>query len=363
MDTVQRDNFFMQKALALAEKARGFTSPNPMVGAVIVKNGTVIADGYHHGSGLAHAEIEAMRKVPVEALRGATLYVNLEPCCHYGKTPPCVDEIIRCRFKRVVIAVKDPNPLVAGRSIKKMQRAGIKVTLGVAQTEARRLNEVFFKNMCKGLPFVATKVAQSLDGKIATAFGESQWITSEASRRKAKHLRDSYDCVLVGVNTVIQDDPGLKGLKKIPFKVIIDPRLQLPPRCRLLQENPEKVIVFTSSEMSASTKCKAFASSVDVCYMPAKKAHIAVNEILHKLFEKGITSVFVEGGSDTLGRFFDAKCVDKVYFFIAPKIIGGKKSLSAIGGKGVKKLKEAFVLKDITIHRYAKDFLIEAYAA
>lgn len=351
----------MRKALCLAEKGRGFTSPNPMVGAVIVKNDAIIASGYHHRSGQAHAEIEAIRNIPASRLQGATIYVNLEPCCHYGKTPPCVDEIIKRRFKRVVIAVKDPNPLVDGRSIKKLKRAGINVTVGIARNEAMRLNEVFFKNMRTGLPFVVAKIGQSLDGKIATAAKESQWITSEVSRYQAKRLRDNCDCVLVGINTVIQDNPGLNGIKKVPYKAVIDPRFCLPRHCRILRESPEKIILFTSSKMASSSRRKAFASAINVCYMPETGGHIAVNEILRKLFARGIMSVLVEGGSDTLGRFFDARCVDKVYFFIAPKVIGGQKSLSAIGGNGIKTLKEAFVLKDVAVHRYAEDFLIEGY--
>jgi len=351
----------MQKTFALAEKGRGRTSPNPIVGAVVVKNNTVIASGYHRRCGQAHAEIEALRKVPPAAVRGACLYVNLEPCSHYGRTPPCVDEIIKHRFRRVVIAVKDPNPRVAGRAIRKLRKAGIAVSVGLAQKEAIRLNEVFFKNMRKKLPFVAVKIAQSMDGRIATVSKESKWITSPASRYQAKCLRDIYDCVLVGVNTAIQDDPRLNGIKKIPYKAIIDPQLRLSPHCRLLRKNPEKVILFTSSQMAVRLRRKGFPSSMDICCLRRHQGNISVKEIMRELFKRGVMSVFVEGGSETIGRFFDACCVDKVYFFIAPKVIGGRTSLPAVGGEGIKKLSRAWMIKDVILRRQAEDFLISGY--
>ena len=352
---LKRDNYFLEKTLELAKRAQGYTSPNPMVGAVIVKNNREISCGFHKKSGLPHAEIEAIKNAK-GALHGATLYVNLEPCCHFGKTPPCVDEIIKRGIKRVVIATKDPNPVVSGKSIEKLKKAGIKVSANLLASKAARLNEVFFKNMEEKRPFVVIKLAQSLDGKIAAANGNSKWITSEKSRKFAKGLRDKYDCVLVGINTVIKDNPHLNGLKKIPYKAVIDPRLRILPRSYLLKNNPEKLIIFASLK----AKGKSIPKQSKVFFLKEKKGKLSIKEILSILYKLGIMSLFVEGGSQTAANFFDEKLVDKIHIFIAPKILGGKNALTSIGGRGLL-LKNCPQVREMRIEKIQQDTLITGY--
>ncbi|UCD15654.1 MAG: bifunctional diaminohydroxyphosphoribosylaminopyrimidine deaminase/5-amino-6-(5-phosphoribosylamino)uracil reductase RibD [Candidatus Omnitrophota bacterium] len=353
---MQRDIYFMQKAIRLAEGAEGFTSPNPLVGAVIVKNNKVIGSGYHRRCGLPHAEIEAMRKTK-QPLRGSQLFVNLEPCCHFGRTPPCVDEIIKAGITQVVIATIDPNPQVNGKSIKKLKAAGVKIKVGVCEAQARQLNEVFFTNIKKKRPFVVVKTAQSLDGKIATKGGLSKWISSEQSRVFAKSLRDRYDAVLVGINTVIKDNPTLNGLKKMPYKVVIDPQLRIPLNSNLIKNNNGKLIVVTSYKNRGRKK----ASLANVVFVKEKNGKIFLKEALKKLYELGIMSVFVEGGSVTEGRFFDGKLVDKIYFFVSPKIIGGRSALTSVGGEGFLSPHKCPHIKNISIKQLEQDIFITGY--
>lgn len=353
---MKQDVYFLKKTLDLAKKAEGFTSPNPLVGAVIVKNNKIVSFGYHKKAGKAHAEIEAFRKAKGK-LNGATLYVNLEPCCHFGKTPPCVDKIIKSGIKRVVTATKDPNPLVSGDSIRRMRKSGISVSIGLLEKEAVRLNEVFFENMKKKMPFVVAKTAQSLDGKIATANGLSKWITNRNSRLFAKRLRDKYDSILVGVNTVIKDNPHLDGIKKVPYKVVIDPGLRIPLNSYLIKSSPEKLIIFAS----CSAKNKTVAKNTNVYFLKEKNGKLPLKELLSTLYRRGITSVFIEGGSETIGNFFDEKLVDKIYFFIAPKIIGGRKALTSIGAQGFLSLNCCPSIENMSIERIGTDILITGY--
>jgi len=350
------DAYFLRQTFVLADKARGFTSPNPLVGAVIVKGRRVIARGWHKKCGGPHAEIEAFRNCR-QSCRGATLYLNLEPCCHFGRTPPCVDEVIKQGIKRVVVAMIDPDPRVNGKSLRKLRQAGIKVTCGVLRDEAQKLNEVFVFNVKHKQPFVAAKIAQTLDGKIASSAKISRWITSAPSREAAKKLRDKYDCVLVGVNTVVVDDPGLDGIEKIPFKVIIDPHLRIPRTCRLMKKYADKLIIFTS----AKTKVKHIPRSVQVIGLPESKGALPVKAILKGLYALGMMSVFVEGGSDTLGRFFDAGLVNKMHFFIAPKILGGRQALTSLGGRGFVSPDFCPRLSDTRVERVGADILITGY--
>ncbi|MDD4294441.1 MAG: bifunctional diaminohydroxyphosphoribosylaminopyrimidine deaminase/5-amino-6-(5-phosphoribosylamino)uracil reductase RibD [Candidatus Omnitrophica bacterium] len=356
MTKANQDIEYMHLALGLAAKAKGKTLPNPLVGAVIVKNNKVIGTGYHKKAGSAHAEIEAITHC-TDSVKNSCLYVTLEPCAHYGRTPPCVDAIIANGIKRVVIGCKDPNPKVNGRSICKMRSAGIEVVTGVLKTEAAKLNEVFFKNIKKYLPFVAGKIAQSIDGKSATYINDSKWITAIKARQYARSLRDEYGAVLVGINTVMADDPSLKGLKTVPYKIIIDKDLKINPGVKLLNEFPDKVILFTAK--TRSSKIKNIPEQVKIVEL--KEHDIATNTeyILKKLFALGIYSVFIEGGSKTLGAFFDAGMVDKAYFFIAPKIIGGQNALPSIGGLGKSKITEALRLKNIALKHFGDDLLIE----
>lgn len=348
---MRKDIYFLEKTLELARNAEGHTSPNPMVGAVIVKNNKEISYGFHKKSGSPHAEIEAINNAKVN-IKGATLYVSLEPCCHFGRTPPCVDKIIESGIKRVVIASLDPNPIVHGKSVSKLRKAGIKVSVGFFSKEARRLNEVFFKNMETKRPFVVVKLAQSLDGKITDGSGESKWITGARARKFARKLRDKYDCVLAGVNTVIKDNPRLDGVKKIPYKVIIDPQLRIPKDAYLLKNDSQKLIIF------ASTKAKKKSlKNTKVFFIKEKKGKLPVKEILSTLNQHGIMSVFVEGGSRTAANFFEEKLVDKVHFFIAPIILGGKSALTSIGGQGLS-LRDCPEVRELRIEKIGQDMLI-----
>ena len=356
MKSAKEDIYFLKQAITLARKAEGFTSPNPLVGALIVKNNKVISCGYHKKAGLAHAEIAAILKAK-QNLKGASLYINLEPCCHFGKTPPCVDEIIKQGIKRVIISTLDPNPKVCGKSIKKLKQAGIEVSVGKCKEEAKKVNEVFFKNMKENRPFVAAKVAQTIDGKIATCAGISKWITTESSRKFAKSLRDKYDSVLVGINTVLKDNPKLNGLRKIPYKVIIDPHLRIDKKSFIVRNHPEKLIIFTFKKAKPE---KAF-KDARIFAIDKKKGKLDLRAMLKILFNLGITSCFVEGGSQTLGNFLDEKLIDKMHFFISPKIVGGANALTSIGAKGYKTLDDSPYLKEIEIKRIGLDIFITGY--
>jgi diaminohydroxyphosphoribosylaminopyrimidine deaminase/5-amino-6-(5-phosphoribosylamino)uracil reductase len=359
MQQREQDVYFLRRTFLLAKKAEGFTSPNPLVGAVIVKNGKIIGEGYHKRAGLPHAEIEAISSAGKKNIKGSILYVNLEPCCHFGRTPPCVDEIIKKGIKKIVIATPDPNPLVNGKSLKKLKKSGLTVKVGLLNKEAESLNEIFFKNMSTKMPFVVVKVAESLDGKIATKKGISKWITASKSRSFAKGLRDKYDCVLVGINTVLKDDPGLCGLRKIPFRAVVDPQLRIPLDSRLMQENREKLIIFSSPK--AKKRLKLIPSDIKVFFIKEKKGFLPLKKILKILYRLGIMSVFVEGGSQTLGRFFDERLIDKIYFFISPKIIGGRAALSAVGGEGFWSPNFCAQIRNIEVKKLGEDILVSGY--
>ncbi len=353
----KKDIYFMRKAINLAKQGEGETSPNPLVGAVVVKNQKILAKGFHQRYGMAHAEINALEKAGSLAC-GATLYVNLEPCCHYGKTPPCLDRIIKAGIKRVVIAIKDPNPQVCGKSIRKLRSHSVKVSLGICKEEALELNKVFFKNMKQRLPFVAAKAAQSLDGKIATSAGQSKWITTKQARNFSYKLRDKYDAILIGAETLRKDNPKLNGLKKIPYKVIISSSLDLPENSYLFKNFPGNTVIFTDKKSGKNNKLP---KQIKIIPLKMTKKGLSLKQILKKLYSFGIMSVFVEGGSETLGRFFKQKLIDKAYFFLAPKILGGKKALTSVGFEGFRKINEALEIDNITINKIGKDILISGY--
>jgi diaminohydroxyphosphoribosylaminopyrimidine deaminase/5-amino-6-(5-phosphoribosylamino)uracil reductase len=353
----ERDIYFMQKAIRLARKGAGSVSPNPLVGAVVVKNNKIISEGFHRKAGLAHGEAEALDKAGLYAQK-ATLYVNLEPCCYFGRTPPCLDKIIKAGIKRVVIATKDPNPKVDGRSIRKLRDHKIEVTNGVCREEAKKINEVFFKNMKERLPFVVAKTAQTLDGKIATSLGQSKWITTDKSRKFSRKLRDRYDAVLIGAKTLREDNPKLNGLKKKPYKVIISSSLDLPKNSYILKNFADKTIIFTLSKLKTKGDLP---DPVKIFTLKKIKKGISLKQVLKKLYSYGIMSVFVEGGSYTLGRFFEEKMVDKVYFFIAPKICGGKNSITSVGATGVKKIEKCLRIQRLKIKKIGEDILIRGY--
>ena len=356
----------MQRAIELAAVALGRTSPNPVVGAVIVKNGQVIGEGYHKKAGTPHAEVHALNAAGEEAA-GATLYVTLEPCSHFGKTPPCADAVIKAGIKRVVISAADPNPLVAGNGIRKLKEAGIEVEIGVLQKEACHLNEAFIKYIQTGIPFVSLKTAMSLDGKIASYSGDSKWITGETARHHVHQLRNTYDAILVGIGTVLKDDPQLNTRLDIndtrdPVRIIIDSNLDLPIDSNIARSaNKQRTIVFCTTKADMQRRTKLEDLNIEIINVHSETDFIPLEEVLKILGEKGLCSLLVESGGEINSYFIEHRLVDKVYWFIAPKIIGGRHAPSPIGGQGIEFMKEAVELTSMEIQKFAEDILITGY--
>ncbi len=359
---------FMKLVLALAKKGEGYTSPNPMVGALIVKNGQIVGRGYHAHPGAPHAEVCAIKDAGEKARHG-TLYVNLEPCAHTNKkTPPCAPAIIKNKLSRVVIGIKDPNPLVNGRGMRALKKAGIQVVCGVMEKQARELNKVYIKHITTKLPFVTVKYAMSIDGKIATGTGDSKWISNDKSRRFVHKLRSISDAVLVGVNTVIKDNPRLTPRQgsitdKIPIRIILDSGARIPMKSRVLDRSrPVPTIVAVTKKASKSNveKLKRIGTEI-ICCKTDKNKMVNIQDLLVRLGKKGIASILVEGGSRVISSFIEERAVDKIYAFICPKIIGGKTALVPFWNKGVSKIKGAVSLKDIKVRRFKDDIMIEGY--
>jgi diaminohydroxyphosphoribosylaminopyrimidine deaminase/5-amino-6-(5-phosphoribosylamino)uracil reductase len=354
---------WMRRALHLAEKGKGRTSPNPMVGAVLVKNGQVVGEGYHVKAGADHAEIIALRRAGEKA-KGATLYLNLEPCIHYGKTPPCAPAVIEAKVKRVVIGMEDPNPLVGGRGLDSLKRAGLNVEVGILEKECRRLNEAFCKYILKKEPFVILKVAATLDGKIAAREGDSKWISGETSRHFIHRMRDQVDGVVIGIGTVLKDDPQLTArIKKgrDPYRIILDSRLRIPEDAKVIGNSPSKTIIATT-ELAARDKIERLEKKgVRILILDSKQGRVDLKNCLSKLGEMGIMSLLVEGGSQVNGSFLDEGLIDKILFFLSPKLIGDREALGIFGGSGKATLKETIPLNELRVRRIGKDILIEGY--
>ena len=351
-----RDVRYLEMALRLARKGLGQTFPNPMVGAVVVKRGRIVGRGYHRKAGSAHAEVEALAAAGVHA-KGATLYVNLEPCGHWGRTPPCADAIIQAKIKRVVCCMRDPHKVAHG-GVEKLKRAGVAVSVGGLAQEARDLNEAFFTFHEMLRPFVAIKFAASLDGKIATRTGDSKWITNGRARAYARALRGHYQAILVGINTVLHDDPHLGVRTKNrpdPLRIILDSTLRIPLKSRVLRD--ENVLIFTTKRASGKKKRMLIERGVEVVEMGSR---IDVKALIRELYKREIISVLVEGGGEVSGSFVDARCVDKVYTFHAPVLIGGE-AKSAIGGRGTKKVNHALRLTRITRKTFGDNTLVVGY--
>lgn len=360
------DEHYMGMALELARKGEGFTSPNPMVGAVVVKDGEVVGRGYHVRAGAAHAEVVALQEAG-ERAKDATLYVNLEPCCHYGRTGPCVKAIVAAKVKKVVVAMVDPNPLVAGKGIAFLREAGLEVVTGVLAAEAERLNEVFCKYITTGFPFVVAKAALSLDGKIATRSGESRWITGEEARVFGHRLRHRYDAILVGVNTVLRDNPSLtarlpEGRGKDPVRVVLDSFARTPPEARIIrQESPSPAIIAVTQDAPRGRITALEEAGAEVVVTPAKEGRVDLAWLMKELAEREITSVLIEGGGEVHASALAAGIVDKVVFFIAPIIIGGKSAPGPVGGQGAERLAEAVYLENMNVLRVGQDICVEGY--
>lgn len=362
------DERYMRMALTLAKRGEGLTSPNPMVGAVLVKEGKVIGQGYHKGPGLLHAEVEAIQDAGSEA-SDSTLYINLEPCCHTDKrTPPCTKEIIKSRIMRVVVGMVDPNPLVNGRGLKELIEAGIEVEEGILNKEALKLNEAYSKFITTHFPFVILKFAASLDGKIALPSGESRWITDKPARKYAHRLRAMADAVLVGIGTVVADDPLLnirhierKGRQ--PLRIVIDSKLRIPLASRVLDISAGQSTMVVTTAFAPAEKIEALqkqgikvviADSGDNCEVNLRSLMITIGKM-------GITSILIEGGSEINASALHEKIVDKVIVIYSPRIIGGSDSIGMVGGPPPKSLDESTFLKDISIRRIGEDIMVEGY--
>lgn len=358
----------MAHALRLAACGRGYTSPNPMVGAVIVKNGRVIAEGFHQRYGGPHAEAAAL-EAATEPVDGATLFVTLEPCCHYGKTPPCTDAIIRAGIAKVVIAMEDPNPIVSCKGKRLLEESGIKVESGILGDAAVRLNEWYVKFITTGRPFFTAKAAMTLDGKIATRTGGSRWVTSEEARKYVHWLRAGVDAVMVGSGTVKADDPLLTtrldaGNGRDATRIIIDGDAAVSPESRVfkLSANSRTVVVVktTAADNRKSLLLKAGAELIEIEPVNGK---IDLGQLAKVLGSRGIASVMIEGGGGLLAAAFDAGIVDKVLFFIAPKIFGGKDAPTPVEGFGIAEVADAIKIQDFTARMIGEDILIEGYVS
>jgi len=356
----------MARALEIASLARGKTSPNPLVGAVVVRDGVVVGEGYHLKAGAPHAEVHALRQAG-ERARGATLYVTLEPCCHYGKTPPCTGGIIKAGVTRVVVAVADPNPRVSGRGIQVLRQAGIAVETGVLEAEARRLNEAFFKHITSGHPFVTLKAAMSLDGKIATSSGESKWITGPESRSLVQRLRLENDAVLVGIGTVLADDPlltvRLPGEDRKPLRVVADSSLRIPLESRLVQtaRDHPTVVAGVEERCPAARREMLIGRGVEVWELPEAHGMVDIRALLHALGSRDVVGLLLEGGSTLNASFLEAGAVDKYVFFVAPMIIGGSTAPGPFGGAGTAVLAGAPRLTALECRRAGADLVITGY--
>ena len=365
-----KDYFYMRRALALAARARGRTSPNPMVGAVIVSQERIVGEGYHQRAGTPHAEVHALRQAGEKA-RGATLYVNLEPCCHFGRTPPCCEQIIAAGIRRVVAAMEDPNPQVAGKGIKRLREAGVEVECGVLEEEARRLNEAFFKFITAGRPFVVLKAAVSLDGKIATASGESMWITGEAARTEAHRLRNTYDAVMVGIGTVLKDNPQLTT--RLPageegrdaVRVVVDSRLRLPLNARVINPASPAPLLVATTEQAPRERLELLErqEGVEVLCFSSRDGQVPLGELMEELGKREICSVLLEGGATLNASALKEGIVDKVVVFMAPRIIGGTEAPGMVGGSGCARLSDAWKLEEVSFSPVGEDIMLVGYLA
>jgi diaminohydroxyphosphoribosylaminopyrimidine deaminase/5-amino-6-(5-phosphoribosylamino)uracil reductase len=351
----------MKLAMKLAVKGRGKTSPNPMVGAVIVKDDRIIGQGYHQRYGGDHAEINAFRSA-TESLEGATLYVTLEPCSYHGKTPPCVEAIIQRRIGRVVIGALDPNPRVNGRSVDLMKLHGIETEVGVLEAACRDLNEAHFKYMATGLPLVTLKFAQTLDGRIATTTGDSQWISGEKFRRLAHQMRATHDAVMVGIETVLADDPRLtvrllKG--RDPVRIILDARLRIPLDAEVIRNRQATTIIATTSQAEEKKLSQLRQAGIEDLLVPMDEAgEVDLKHLLRALGERDIASVLVEGGARVITSLLRQNLADKLVIAIAPRIMG--KGIEAVGELGIRKVDQTMRLSVTRIDRLGEDLLVEA---
>jgi diaminohydroxyphosphoribosylaminopyrimidine deaminase/5-amino-6-(5-phosphoribosylamino)uracil reductase len=366
------DEYFMKMALDLAKKGEGFTSPNPMVGAIIVKEGKVVGKGYHHAAGKAHAEVNAIDDAGALA-QGATLYVTLEPCNHTGRTPPCTEKILSAGIKQVVVAMYDPNPEVKGGGIDYLKRRGIIVKTGVCEEQAEKLNENFIKYVTTNRPFTIIKCAATLDGRIATRTGDSRWVTGEESRKFVHRLRHAVDAIMVGINTVEKDDPslttrvenragGLKGLD--PVRIVLDTHLKIIEDAKLFRlDSDSDTIIITGQSVSEDKKARIEKLGAKIIESPVKDGLIDLDMLMDRLGALGITSLLIEGGSRVIASALSAGIVEKIFFFFAPKILGGDDGVPICQGQGADLMDNCIPVKDITVRQFGNDVMIQGYIA
>ena len=357
------DRKYMAMALELAEKGVGAVNPNPLVGAVVVKNGKIVGKGYHKYYGGPHAEVYALEEAAEEA-KGATIYVTLEPCSHYGKTPPCAEKIVEMGIKKCVIAMLDPNPLVAGRGVKILQDAGIEVSWSLLEDKATELNRVFLKYIQTGMPYTFLKVAITMDGKIATRSGSSKWITNELSRNRVQKLRNKYMGIMVGIGTVLADDPSLTARVENaidPYRIVIDPNLDTPLEAKLVVNNSdEKTILVTKRKNIETEKYKKMMQN-NVKFILIDKDEFEMKEVFSEVGKLNIDSVLVEGGSSVISRCFKENMIDGGEIFIAPKILGDEKATPFIKGFNFDKISDGFELENIRFNTYGNNVSVEFY--
>lgn len=361
---------WMQLALQLARRGLGATSPNPMVGAVLVKRGRVIGQGWHHRAGEPHAEIEAFRDASErgESVRGATLYVTLEPCCTHGRTPPCTEAVIASGVRRVVVAARDPNPAHAGRGFALLRSAGIEVEVGVLAEDATRLNEAFNHWIVCRVPFVTVKAAMTLDGKIATASGDSKWITGPAARLVGMRLRAEADAILVGINTVLADDPSLTirlgrthaGGQRPLRRIILDTHARTPLSAKVVSDRAAACTTVVVSRQAPARRVAALAQRVQVWRAPMRRGRIDLRWLLLRLGREEVTRLLVEGGGEVNGSFLDGDLTDEVVFFYAPMIVGGAAARRGVAGNGARKWDEIRRLARLEWSTVGKDLLLRA---
>lgn len=357
---------YMRMALRLSLKAKGLTSPNPLVGAVIVKNDKVISTGFHRKAGLRHAEIIALEKAGAKA-KGAILYVTLEPCSSFGRTPPCTEAIIRSGIKKVVVGMVDPNPKHRGKGIKILDGHNIKTICGVLEKDIRKINQPFIKYITKDMPYVTLKVAQSLDGKIATQSGESKWITCEKSRDFSHRTRKDFDAIMVGINTALKDNPLLSPTRNIKdkkfYKIVLDTHLKIKKNMRIFNDADKFAVIIATSKKNIiknQNKIKLLVNKGAIILgVEEKNGLLDLKDLFRKLARLEIINILVEGGGKVTGSLWDENLIDYAMFFVSPKIVGGKDAISSIQGKGINKILDARKIKNMAIKKFGEDLLVE----
>lgn len=355
------DQDYMGLALELAERGRGYVNPNPMVGAVVVKDGRIIGKGYHQRYGELHAERNALADCS-ESAEGATIYVTLEPCCHYGKTPPCTDAIIENKIARVVVGSSDPNPLVAGKGIRILREHGIQVDEHVREAECLALNRVFFHYIQTGTPYVVMKYAMTLDGKIATVTGASRWITGEAARERVHESRHAYRGIMAGVGTVLADDPMLNCRlpgRRSPVRIVCDTHLRTPPAAQLVRTAGEYETILATSCADEAAASPYREAGCKVLVLPEENGHICLPELMRQVGKEGIDSILLEGGGTLNWSMLSAGLVHRVQAYVSPKLFGGREAPGPVGGAGVALPAEAVHLTNLQITPVGEDLCIE----